>query len=136
MGGYRKNPNWDWEDAAVGLVVVIAVIIIAVIVTIIILLTTELVRIYRERAREGSEMRRFLWTALAGLLLCWGVAGVLMAIPATLPIGLTLGAWSFLAFVIAVEIADWRASKAAAAHLLTFTDATLPDVLRPWPDAA
>jgi len=136
MGGYRKNPSWDWEDAVGGLVVVIALLVIAVIVTLIILLATELMRIYRERARAGSEMSRFLWTALAGLILCWGVAAVLIAIPATLPIGLTLGAWSFLAFVIVVEVVDWRASNASTAYLSPVTDATLPDVLRPWADAA
>ncbi len=134
MAGYRRNPNWDWEDAVGGLVVVVALLVIAVVVTLIILLATELVRIYRERARAGSEIGRFLWTALAGLILCWGIAAVFIAIPATLPIGLAVAVWSFLAFVVAVEVVDWRASNAATAYLPA--DAALPDVLRPWADAA
>ncbi len=134
MGGYRKNPNWDWEDAVGGLAVVIALLVIAVIVTLIILLATELVRIYRERARAGSEIGRFLWTALAGLILCWGVAALLIAFPATHLVGFSLGAWSFLTFVIGVEVVDWRASNAVTAYLPA--DAALPDVLRPWADAA
>jgi fatty acid desaturase len=136
MGGYRKNPHWDWEDAAAGMAVAIALLVLAVIVTVAILLATEVVRIYRERAREGGEIGRFLWTALAGLLLCWGVAAVFMAIPGTFPIGLAVATWGFLAFAVAVEIVDWHAGKMADAYLLTSTDATLPDVLRPWPDAA
>ncbi len=132
--GYRKNPDWEWEESAaaglVGLALVVAIVVAAILITLLVILLKELGRVYLARAFEATRTARILWFALAGLLGAWLVAGLLATSSATLSLALSLAAWSFLAFVLVVEGCDWYAGCDDRQAL---TASSLEDVLGGWP---
>jgi hypothetical protein len=135
MWGYQKNPSWEWENAAAeglaGLVILALIVVAAVVATLLIIVCTELGRIYQRRGFSPTATARALWIALAGLLACWLVAGLLATSPATLAAGLYLAAWAFLAFVIAVEACDQYEQRFDPAPLGTDWDAAIVELPAP-----
>lgn len=129
MGSYGYRRGWDWESELAGGMITLALLVAAILITLSVVVTLELGRIYVARALRPSPVQRFLWLALAALLGCWLLAGALVAFPATVALGVYLAAWSFLAFVIGVELADRYAAQFDAP---VPGELGLEDVLRPW----
>jgi hypothetical protein len=115
MWVYHRNPYWAWEDAVAeagaSVMLVILVMVAAVVATVIVILLMEIARIYQAQAFAATTIARILWIALAALLAVWLLAGLLAASPATLPLGLYLAAWAFLAFVVIAEGCDLYAQR-------------------------
>jgi hypothetical protein len=120
-------------DAAAGALA--ALLLIAVIVLILlVIIATELFRVYRRHAFRAGRSATALWIALAIVLGCGTLAVALTADPSTAAIGAYLLAWSFPAFVVAVEIVARiaerrrRADQATVLHVLPTPE--------PWWNAA
>ncbi len=118
--------NHDWEGDLAGSIIMVALVIAVVVFTLIVILITELWRVYKTRALQSTESSRIFWIVLACLLGAWLIAGLMTLNPQTLPLGVYVAAWSFLAFVIIVEILDARLSRTEQPAVPA--DLTLADV--------
>ncbi|GEM_PF-2746902 len=130
MSDYHRG-GWE-ERVAQGLVEGMAVVallallaVIGVLATIVVLLVTELGRVYKAHAFHPGNAGRVLWISLAALLGLWLLAGLLLSAPTTAVLGLYLGAWAFLGFIVSVEACDWwgrRHEQLAGADLDDYLD--------------
>ncbi len=122
--------------ADTGMAVVAVAFIAAAVATAIFcwLMISELARIYASRAFDGSRTARALWIALGALLGLWVVAGILLAIdPRTLPIGLGLSSWGWLAYVIVVIALDRHERETEQPRVVpAIEEPTLRHALGPW----
>lgn len=117
--GYARNPFWQWENdvssATVGVILAIIVVATAILLTLLLILLKELWRIYQDRAQgdPDSPTARVLWFALAAFLGALLLGAVLAVLTGAVSIALLLAAWSFLIFVVVVELADhWTPTTA------------------------
>jgi hypothetical protein len=68
----------------------------------------EIGRVYLENG--GKESTRFLWYLLGGLFGLWLLCGIVAAaLPTASAACAYTAAWSFLVYVVAIEVVDWRA---------------------------
>lgn len=111
---HRRSSDRSEEAIAglVGLSLIVAAIVLAVIVIVAISLVTELGRIYKTRGFERTQQSRVLWSALAGLLGLWLVAGLLATNPATVSLALAIGCWGFFIFVLVCLCVEWYSRRA------------------------
>jgi hypothetical protein len=105
----RRSDGGDGAEQLAGAVVGLGLLIVVVIVLVVIALLAELWRIFREHTLQprSPEATRTLWGSLAGLCVLWLIAGLLATNPTTTGLGLTIGCWSFFAFVLICELTDW-----------------------------
>ncbi len=111
MRSYQQGFDWEdaWVDGWMGLIVAGA----AMLITIILVLAKEVARIYLAHAFTASRTARVLWAALAGLVLIWCIAALLVAGGEQAFTGLLLASYGFLAFVVAIEGCDLIAAHQA-----------------------
>jgi hypothetical protein len=95
-------------DGLLGIMLVGAMLLALAVVSLIVMITTELVRIFRERSQQYPQ----LWYALAGLLGVWLIAGLISLQPGMQLVGISLGCWAFCLFCIGCEVLDWQARRA------------------------
>jgi hypothetical protein len=133
MRYYRSS--WEDELAAslagslLGLALLLAIIAAAAVATLIFVTLKELLRVYSARAfGSDARSRQLLWASLAALLILLLVAGLLLTLH---PLAaLILASWSFLAFVIAIEVVDRLGPPQPAAPAPA--ELSVDDVLLPW----
>jgi hypothetical protein len=102
----------SWEgDAAAGLLtaaVLLTIFIVMAAGKVALVTLKEIGRVYVENT--SKESARLLWYALGGLFGLWLISGVVAAaLPAASTACAYTAAWSFLAYVVAIEVVDWLA---------------------------
>lgn len=109
---YTRNPFWQWETDAssesVGIILAIITTIAAILLTLLIILLKDLWRIYQTHAQldPNSPTARLLWIALAGFAGIIAVCTALAVFAGAAAFAVPVAAWSFLVFVVVVEVAD------------------------------
>jgi hypothetical protein len=74
-------------------------------------IATEIARVYRDRAFDGSPTAHRLWLALAVFLLVLTICGLMLTVEDLAPVGLYTAAWSFLIYIAFVEYCDFSADR-------------------------
>jgi len=93
------------------------------------ILATEIVQVYRRRALRSTAGSTVLWIAAAVLVGVETASALLIAAQYT-TIGTYLAAWSFLLFVLVVELVDWHERQFDPAE--SETGVHINDTLGSW----